>query len=218
VLDAWFDALEDWPVSQHVFVTAPERDDPDTHEVIHRRAPKAIIQEVEGEHVADRAWNFDRYRDMAGFRNELLVLARAQNPKAFMSIDSDILATPYAEAEPLFDAIKAECGAVSPVVYLGPHMGITNAFYLRGKNHYSRVTHLQPELFRVHVLAACVVMSEWVLGDKNVRYAAHPSGEDFGWSESARFNGYTKWLEPRVTFKHIMKPEDLEKVDARVGW
>lgn len=218
IVERWFDHLADWPIANYVFVFTPG---PDTSMItINDRAPNAhiVFSDLKGE----RDWaNRVRVMEMVWARNDLLRIARhsllMDKADAFLSLDSDILVPPWAEAQRLFDNLQVN-DAVSPLVFLGPGT-ITNVF----TGPASALRRVKPPphghpIGKASVLCAAIAMSRQMVLDTNVFYQYDRRGEDFGWSEMARNFGYQLGYDFSVKFKHVMDPKNLDVVDRRLGW
>lgn len=222
VLEDWFDRVQAWEKGvggiHFVFALTPGTDD--TYGVISRRTSNATVIEVtEGMHSRDRDWNrVERVETMAATRNRLLKwvrhLMRVKGADGFLSLDSDILLPDWAQGERLMDNLRSK-DAVSPLVYLGPGM-ITNVFTDRG-GVYRRVRD-NANTGSASILCAAILMSPQLVLDEEVVYGFNRRGEDFAWSESARMAGHTLGYDFGVKCKHIMEPDQLERMDKRVGW
>jgi hypothetical protein len=219
VLNHWFDALEDWAPHldiEYAFVYTPGSDD--TLDIISERAPNAHWSTyMAGDHSTKRNWGEEsRLRTMADLRNELLKVVRGIEPDLFLSLDSDILVPPWFDARVLFDEFDdAPYDGVALLSYLG--LGsITNAFY--EDRHRRTRAKVYDALAPVDIICASKLMSRELLMDERVAYGYHVAGEDLYWSKTATTYGYRLGLDSRVKCKHIMKPEQLERVDERVGF
>ena len=219
VLNHWFDALDDW--ARHldihfVFVYTPSSDD--TLDIIDRRAtPYGLTLKYveEGDHSVQRNWGQkSRLETMAFLRNELLDLARETEPDLFLSLDSDILVPPW-EPEMNFFRGFYDYDAIGLLAYLGIG-SITNAFYQ--DRHRRTRAKVYDALQPVDILCAAKVMSWKLLMDRNIQYGYHSHGEDLYWSDKATSNGYRLGFDTRIKCKHIMKPDQLDRVDDRVGF
>lgn len=161
----------------------------------------------------------ERLELMAVLRNRLKVRATQilcdLEADAFLSLDSDILVSPWEESKVLFNDLQGK-DAVSPLVYLGEREA--NAFSYPYPNKPARRLKSLDALQRADVLCAAILMSAKVLKDPRTVYGYHSQGEDFFWSARARECRYDLALDSRVKWKHVMRREDLDKVDRRIGW
>ena len=216
VLDAWFDALEDWRDHADItffFVYTDSLDE--TREVIEDRAWKKIVFTFnDGNHSTKRNWG-DRTRleTLAEMRNFLIAQVNLDSPDFFLSLDSDILVAPWEQSQALFDT---QYDAVAPLVYLGSG-DISNAFNFHG-DHHRRITESRRYGTdqRVDVIAAAKLMKPRAYQVSEYGYDRY--GEDFYWAREMRRNGVQLGLNSSVVFKHIMERGQLDKVDRRLGW
>lgn len=198
-----------------IFVGDPTRDEA-TFEIIARRAPGAYVAAVEDVRPLDRRqWEYRRYRRMVGLRNVLLRGVRHLQPKAFLSLDSDILLHPAIMPE-LWGLLSPNgpYDAVGGKVYLSergvktPNWGkIGRGGMLRRSDVFGVIT--------VDVLMALKLMTPRAY---NIDYCTRTHGEDQGWSIAARQAGLSLGFSGRLTSKHIWSPHYLDLVDERVGW
>ena len=192
----------------------------ETHDV----CPILVTQEEEPREDT-RVWNIKRYEVMAQLRNTMLETVRLMQPDYFLSIDSDILIGPGVLPKMISDLEDSEFDAVGSKCYLAPGPRQT------GKDGRKLICHVvnyanmnsngnllrrdQEGFFPVDVLMAIKLMSPQAY---NVDYETHRQGEDIGWSKAARAEGLKLGWDGRMVSKHCMKPEDLHRVDDRVGW
>lgn len=217
VLNAWFDhldvACEGYDI-EFVFAYTPGTDD--TGEILIERGsqigPTQVMIVTEGDHSTKRNWaNQSRLETMAMLRNVLLDRVIELQPDCYLSLDSDILVPP--DIFPRLIAGLNSYDAVAPLVFLGSGQ-ISNAFYYQG--HVRRRVQIYNALQVCDVICAAKLMSPEVYN--NVRYGYHPQGEDIAFSDSAKAVGYGLGIDTSLRCKHIMRPDQLEKPDARVGW
>lgn len=158
-----------------------------------------------------RVWNHSRFKRMVELRNQLLRLVREQEPEFFLSLDSDILLAPdvigqLLESSERFDAVGGktfmeESGTSSPSFAMASGAGLR-------RNDES-----------------CVMQVDYIMAIKlmnpaayNVDYVFDEQGEDIGWSRQCRKANLRLGWDGRTTSKHVMRPEQLRKVDPRCGF
>lgn len=216
VLNAWFDALDDW--REHVdlrflFVYTDSEDD--TLDIITERAGSHLVFPYnEGDHSTKRNWgDQSRLETMADMRNFLISQVILNSPDFFLSLDSDILVAPWESSKVLFETTY---DAVAPLVYLGAG-DISNGFYFRG-DHHRRLP--QKRMYgveqRIDVIAAAKLMKP--LAYRNSIYGYNRYGEDFYWARELSRANISLAFNSSVSFKHIMSPDKLDVVDPRIGW
>jgi hypothetical protein len=216
VLSAWFDALDDWRdhVDLHFrFVYTPGSDRTET--ILRNRAENYLIFPYEdGDHSTERNWGKrSRLETLAYMRNFLITQVRLDEPDWYLSLDSDILVSPWSESQALFDTLF---DAVAPLVYLGPG-DVSNAFMYQ-KDHHRRI----PDGRRygvdqkVDVIAAAKLMKPKAYNGSFYGYDKY--GEDFYWARQMREQGITLALNSSVKWKHVMDRDSLYRVDQRLGW
>lgn len=158
-----------------------------------------------------RKWNIERYDRMAELRNIMLEEVRVIAPEYFLSLDTDILLHPDG-IKTLFTCIN-EADAVGGKCYLSE----------RGRSCPS-YAYLSPHGLRrkdtQNVIMPDVIMAIKLMTPKayNVDYMSNKWGEDIGWSVAAKGKGLSLAWDGRVTNKHVMRPELLDKVDFRAGF
>lgn len=170
-----------------------------------------------------RDWSEKRYEHMAELRNLLLTLVREQQPDYFLSVDSDILLHPLAVHNLLQsiseDHLNRRTGtvehwdAVGGKTYLNPRNRIPTYAFLR-----PRIGLHRPDsdgVFPVEVIMAIKLMSPTAY---NVQYEFSHHGEDIGWSLACNRAGLKLGWDGRVTSKHVMHPDHIDTIDARLGW
>jgi hypothetical protein len=216
VLNAWFDALDDW--REHVdlrFLFVYTESEDDTLDIIEKRAGTHIVFPYnDGDHSTKRNWgDQSRLETMADMRNFLISQVNLDRPDFFLSLDSDVLVAPWEQSGELFDTTF---DAVAPLVYLGPG-DIGNTFHFQG-DHHRRVNKArmygveQP----VDVIAAAKLMTP--LAYRNSVYGYDKYGEDFYWARQMKIAGIRLAFNSHVIFKHVMSPDKLDAIDLRVGW
>lgn len=167
-------------------------------------------------------WTDERLSQMADYRNRLLEMVRVDQPDLFLSVDSDILLHPCALMT-LLDTISKEhmvAGALTEYAAVGG-----KTFLSEASRHLTTYGTLNSNggirrqdsdgVFSTEILMALKLMSPAAY---NIPYSYHRSGEDIGWSLNCKAAGLTLGWDGRITSKHCMRPEHLERVDRRVGW
>jgi len=222
VLPSWLERLKPW--SEHadltlVFVYTPSQDA--TRDLIEEvDFAKTVVHTVSaGTHSTQRNWgDAGRIKTLAALRNDLLDAVTALQPDLFLSLDSDILACSWEELQILIGDL-GYFDAVAPLVMLSKNGTTSNAFYQRVPGgSRRRVKTFYDVPMPVDVICAAKLMHQEVFSRMDVMYRYHPAGEDIYWSNRMHESGYSIALDPRVKMKHIMGPDQLDKVDDRVGW
>lgn len=220
IFGRWLEHLNEWTqhgVSLHfVFVT---NGTPDHDDSLGLAFDLGRVDLIPGQ-AGDRGWEKkERVELLAGARNALKRLARHELGRIggdyFLSLDSDILVSPWEESRVLFDDLQGK-DAVSPLAYLGERE--SNAFSFPVPGRPARRLKPLDALQHADVLCAAILMSRKLVLDPRVEYGYHPLGEDFFWSAQARANRYDLALDSRVKWKHVMQKEWLDTVDRRIGW
>ena len=160
----------------------------------------------------NRSWNGERYEVMANLRNNLLDGVRQIEPDLFLSLDSDILLHPDGISNLIETYQNNDCIAVGGKTYLD----FTSKFY-PSYSKWTGQTYHRPDfsgIMQVDILMAIKLMGPdaW-----SIDYQMHRNGEDFGWSVEAAKHGRLMW-DGRITNKHVMRPEDKDKIDPRCGF
>lgn len=157
----------------------------------------------------DRQWNESRYHRMVYIRNELLDVVRGIHPTYFLSLDSDILLHPDAlvnliESTDRFDAVGGKT-YMTPFGRQFPSYG-----YMPGLRRID-----ESAVFRVDVIMAIKLLNQQAY---NVDYMFHSFGEDIGFSQACLDKGLILGWDGRVTSKHAMDQEALNRIDDRCGF
>lgn len=217
ILDRWFDHLADWPMElDFVFAFTPGEDG--TLDIIHSRAPLAHIITVEqGDHSVERNWGQrSRVETLAALRNTLLSYVRAEKPAFYFSLDSDVLVAPWAHSHRLFESLKGQFDAISPLAYLGAG-DISNAFHWRG-DHVTRLDKKKrygvPQV--ADVLAAAILMTPAAYNRGS--YGYDMLGEDIYWAKTVKNEPIKLGFDSSVVFRHVMSEDKLHVKDSRVPW
>lgn len=171
------------------------------------------IVDVEEEERSDRRqWDSLRYQKMVDLRNLLLDEVRRIEPPLFLSLDSDILL----HEDALVSMINhlGEAGAIGSKTYLTRHGtaypnygNLNSAGQLIRQDHYGVV--------KVQVLMAVKLMTPAAY---NINYEYAAQGEDIGWSKACKKAGLKLMWDGTIGSKHVMNPDDLERIDVRVGY
>lgn len=170
-----------------------------------------------------RTWDADRFTQMVNLRNQLLDVVRSFEPDLFWSLDSDILAAPTSLSSGI-SALRDHSvwGAVGMKAYLTevPAEGSGNS-----GRHSPTYATLMPQgglmrgdsdgCFQTEVIMAAKLMLPTAY---HVDYQYSPQGEDIGWSLACRKAGVKLGWDGRVTNKHVMSRDELDRVDPRVGF
>jgi hypothetical protein len=174
---------------------------------------ESVVDLVEDRRSADeRVWNGERYLHMAELRNRLLQTVRFLDPPLFLSLDSDILLHPDAlknmiESTEKFDVVGGKAFMTSTGEAC-PSWGFpTRSGGIRRSNAYG--------VFPVEIVMAVKLFTPNAF---SVRYEYDSHGEDLGFSRNCRAAGLTLGVDARVTNKHVMSKEWLERIDERCGF
>lgn len=165
-----------------------------------------------------RSWNSTRYRHMVTIRNLLLNEVRRRAPFYFLSLDSDILLAPNAVSA-MFNVFEShpDAWAVGSKCYLS-NAGTTHpnmAMWTVGRSTRRFVRHDVEKVLPVDVLMAIKMMTPKAYA---IDYDEHRFGEDFGWSKNALDLNAKFYWDGSVTSKHVMRRDQLNQVDVRVGF
>jgi hypothetical protein len=166
----------------------------------------------DGRSLDERSWNHDRYFHMAFLRNRLLRTVSLFDPPFFLSLDSDILLHP--------DAIKNMLETTSTYDVVGGKTFMTpggTACPSWGFHTYNDGLRRSDAdgVFPVEVVMAVKLLTPKAY---EIPYEFHSHGEDLGFSINCRKAGLSLGVDARVTNKHVMRQEDLEKIDERCGF
>lgn len=167
-----------------------------------------------------RIWNGDRYQQMANCRNRLLGLIKGTSPDYFLSLDSDILLHPTAlmclletiKRDHVIQGVEKQFAAVGGKAFLSEQSADITTYANLGAG-LQRVN--SEGVFPVQVIMAIKLMSPAAY---NIPYVTHQFGEDIGWSLNCQKADLHLGWDGRVTSKHIMNPNNIDKIDTRVGW
>ncbi len=168
-------------------------------------------------------WNGDRYHQMVDYRNRLLGLVQAIKPDYFLSLDSDILLHPSALVC-LLDTIQAKhvtkgapihWDAVGGKAFLSERGNTMVTYGNLGPNGGGLRRMNSDGIFPVEIIMAVKLMTPQAYA---IPYSYSVWGEDIGWSQNCNNAGLHLGWDGCVASKHIMRRENLGKVDNRVGW
>lgn len=222
IIDFWFDHVEMAAVElgwSPLYAFVGDRRDP-TMAVIEERCARqdrrfvfAHLEESLSEPDA-RVWNPTRFERMVELRNTLLALVRAEEPRYFLSLDSDILLG----TQTLAGLVQASVayGAVGGATWMTPTSEmVPSCGWLKGMNGLLRQRIEHKGVMAVDVIMAIKLMTPAAYA---VDYEFHPQGEDIGWSTACRRAGVKLGWDNRWPSKHVMTPADRDVVDTRLGW
>jgi len=153
---------------------------------------------------------------MAAMRNALFSHVRSEGPAFYFSLDSDVLVAPWEDSQRLFESLRGEYDAISPLAFLG-RGDIANAFHWRG-DHITRLDRTKrygvPQV--ADVLAAAILMTPaaYNLGS----YGYDMLGEDIYWARTVKNEPIKLGFDSSVVFRHVMSREKLHMNDPRVPW
>lgn len=173
------------------------------------------VGEVTEEQREDkRDWHGERYHKMVALRNILLEGVRNVAPPLFLSLDSDILLNSEA-LKSLCLNFRDEWAAIGGKTYMShtgreyPSYGILNQVngFIRRKE--------ADGCWPVDVIMAIKLMKPEAYA---IDYVFDSQGEDIGWSKECKKAGLKLGWDGTHCSKHVMRKDDLEKVDARVGY
>ncbi len=153
---------------------------------------------------------------MVHLRNRLLGAVREIGPDWFLSLDSDVLVHPRLVSNLIETSVGWD--AVGGKLYMTSHQSDTNEvsfadFCRSGSNRWFRQNTIG--VHRIDVVMACVLMRSRAY---NVDYEFHHAGEDIGHALAMKRAGVTVAADGRVTNRHVMSPEALDRPDKRCGW
>ncbi len=161
-----------------------------------------------------REWNHERYHHMVELRNTLLEYIRLLGPEYFLSVDSDILLDRKVIVNMVEDLESGDFDAVASKCWLSPNSNQIVNWAVKHTNGSLRRSD-QHGVFPVDVIMALKLMNHSAY---SIDYAWDSHGEDIGWSDAAKAAGLKLGFDGRSASKHCMAPEDLHKVDKRIGW
>lgn len=208
-------------VAEYLFVGDPQSD-PDTFRVIDECGwPATSVVVVDESRPKDvRVWNADRYHHMVELRNTMLREVRRIEPELFLSLDSDILlhGQSLTESIPILDGLdhkgRGPFAAVGLLTYMTRNGTSAPSYGLFSRERQIR----RPDsrgCFPVDVIMAAKIMTPAAYA---VDYVYDQLGEDIGWSKEIAAHGLQLCFDGRLGNKHVMRPEDLDRVDVRCGF
>ena len=227
ILDYWFEAIEQqtFPLSDIGFTFELGPDDDATHEKLYKWHYAHPEVEVFDPHINNeekhyshpeghRKWNYGKYENMVRFRNNLLERIRCYAPERYFSLDSDILLRDPNTIQELWDLTERdEIDAVAPLMYMtkiGKEFPSVMTWTPQGTTRARRVLEDYPigGLFQADIIMAAKMMSRSVY--ENVDYRFHKQGEDLGWSDECKREGFKLWSASYIYAPHIMDRNALE--------
>jgi cellulose synthase/poly-beta-1,6-N-acetylglucosamine synthase-like glycosyltransferase len=144
------------------------------------------------------------YKSLSVLRNLQLDLSDLDiDCNYLLSIDSDILVEP----DIINRLLQTKLNIIASLISNG-----TNCYNFLPLGDVSRKILPSNEVFEVKVTGAVMLVSKKVFSNKNIRYSPMSSGEDAGFCESARRNGFKSYVLNYMQ-KHIMNKNDLKDVD-----
>lgn len=179
-----------------------------------------FIDDIEKPSHLKRSWGPARLHTMVRVRNLLLEKVRELEPDLFLSLDSDIMLQKSAlrsMARLLASGGKPNCrpSATSHCVFLDQLSTHFPNFAMLTSNGQMKRDYVGGDLCNVHVIMAAKLMTPDAY---HVDYEYDARGEDIGWSLAVRRAGMHLGWTGKVISKHCMEPEDLYRVDRRVGY
>lgn len=234
-MPTWFAHVE--AAAAHAGVTPRylfvcDRDD-ETYPILQGAAgtPRDVftVPVKECEPYEERDWHrAQRLRHMVQLRNTLLGMVRDVAPDVFLSVDSDILLAPEAIADLLESLDGDQYQAVGGGTFMSPPeqgpglhavQGRGERFpscgWVSGNDGLRREYMAHRGLHPVGVIMAVKAMSPTAYA---VRYTYASAGEDIGWSVAAARAGLRLGWDNRHPSKHVMRRDDLDRVDERCGF
>jgi len=140
-------------------------------------------------------------------------------PRFFLSLDSDLLLAPDALQVALhvvrgYDAVGLRTYMGAPKVGTRVHPELTSHGQIVHGSLVNRIDH------RAGVWPTDAIMAAKLMRPNayTVDYIYDNEGEDIGWSKACAKAGVVLGYAAEARAKHIMRLEDLEKVDPRVGF
>lgn len=159
-----------------------------------------------------REWNAFRYEKMVNLRNVLLDAVRRLSPPLFLSLDSDILL--HADSiESMVEKLE-DFDAIGGKAYM-TSIGTSHPSYgmLQADNMLRRQD--ADYVITVDVIMAIKLMTPSAYA---VDYRWASQGEDIGWSQACGEKQLKFRWDGTVVNKHVMRREELERVDVRAGY
>lgn len=196
-----------------VFMTS--KDDDVTRKLVQSFDETVLeLSDDEDAQPQDHRWDDTRYHRMVALRNGLLAGVRRLAPDFFLSLDSDILIHEELVSNLIETLTTRDCVAVGGKTFMTTSDNATASYAVfRSNGNWDR--HDTVSVHTVDAIMAIKLMSPEAY---NVDYVYDRQGEDLGWSKSVTASGESLWFDGRVGCKHVMIREQLEKLDARVGF
>lgn len=170
-----------------------------------------VVEEPRKSKTKERDWNLERYKHMVFLRNTLLGLVRQMEPRYFLSLDSDILMHQFGIRN-LLESIE-KFDAVGGKAYLHPR---ERRYPTYGKLVRHSIQRPDSDgVFSTQILMAIKLMTPAAY---NIDYEYDSKGEDIGWSLACKRAGLKLGWDGRVTNKHVMLRNLVDKVDDRSGF
>lgn len=230
IMPRWFDHVEAAAAHagvtpSYVFVVDP---DDETVPILRERVePRSIIFSVETTPYVERQWHDEaRLRHMVELRNLLLTGVREDAPDVFFSVDSDVLLSREAIADLLestarFPAVGGGTFMSRLPVHPNRH-GVPgwgerrpSCGWIVGRDGFRRQYMEHRGVVPVGVIMAVKAMMPPAYA---IDYRFSRQGEDIGWSVAAGQAGVMLGWDNRHPSKHVMSPDDLDRVDERCGF
>lgn len=161
-----------------------------------------------------RVWSSFRFEKMVELRNFLLDGVRRVNPPLFLSLDSDILLNKNVIKNLVETLNEKNCDAVGGKTFM-THSGTMAPSYAKINKNGNLLRNDSAGVFKTDVLMAIKLMTPSAY---NINYKFNRHGEDIGWSKNCKEAGLSLFWDGRESSKHVMRKEDLQKVDIRVGY
>jgi len=160
---------------------------------------------------------YDTFKQFAFLRNKWLdlIVDKFYNSEYVFSIDSDIL-VPSNSLNKLIENDKDMCSmlvnnSVNQQGYGKDYMNILK-FEMDSSSKYKHIMEYpKDKVFKVDVTGACCLIKRKVLDTS--RYRSHALGEDVGFCEEVKRNGYTIWCDSTLTGDHRMTLGGIEAVN-----
>lgn len=169
------------------------------------------VEEKAREDIRD--WNEQRYKRMVELRNLLLKHVRTISPPLFLSLDSDIILHPDTVTSMMAN-LTEEYAAIGGKAYM-THIGQYHPSYGRLSNHGNLQRPDSQGVFKVDVIMAIKLMKPEAY---NIDYKFDSMGEDIGFSKNCKEAGLRLCWDGTIANKHVMRKEDIDRIDPRVGY
>lgn len=170
---------------------------------------------VEEDRTDERDWNVIRYEKMVELRNALLQGVRDVAPPLFLSLDSDILLAPDALKSMVENLSHDEWDAIGGKTYM-THTGKEYPSYGILNDGFGMIRRQEADgVFEVDVIMAIKLMKPKAYA---VDYKVDVQGEDIGWSRNCKDACLKLRWDGTYASKHVMRKDDKDKIDVRVGY